>query len=62
MMLGIIAGRPTEIDVINGAIPRVANEVALAAPVNEAVTAPVKAKSASRHRAPDPADSPRGRP
>lgn len=47
MLLDIIAGRPTEIDVINGAIPRVAKEIGLAAPVNETVTALVKAKGAS---------------
>lgn len=45
MLLDIIAGRPTEIDVINGAIPRVAKEIGLAAPVNETVTALVEAKS-----------------
>jgi 2-dehydropantoate 2-reductase len=45
MLLDLMAGRPTEIDVINGAIPRVAEGVGLAAPVNETVTALVKAKS-----------------
>ena len=53
MLLDLIAGRPTEIDVINGAIPGVAKELGRAAPVNETVTALVKAKSgdASRHSA-----------
>jgi 2-dehydropantoate 2-reductase len=50
MLLDIIAERPTEIDVINGAIPRVAKELGLAAPVNETVTALVKAKSGDASR------------
>ena len=41
----MLAGRPCEIDVINGAIPRLAHELGLAAPVNETVTALVKAKN-----------------
>jgi 2-dehydropantoate 2-reductase len=45
MLLDVLAGRPCEIDVINGAIPPAAREVGLAAPVNETVTALVKAKS-----------------
>lgn len=45
MLLDVLAGRPCEIDVINGAIPPAAREVGLAAPVNEVVTALVKAKS-----------------
>jgi 2-dehydropantoate 2-reductase len=49
MLLDVIAGRPTEIDVINGAIPCVAKEIGLAAPVNETVTELVKAKSASKY-------------
>jgi 2-dehydropantoate 2-reductase len=48
MLLDLIAGRPTEIDVINGAIPRAAKELGLAAPVNETVTALVRAKGARR--------------
>jgi len=44
VLLDLLAGRKSEIDVINGAIPRVAQEVKLAAPVNEAVTALVRAK------------------
>jgi 2-dehydropantoate 2-reductase len=45
MLLDILSGRRTEIDVINGAIPHAAKEVGLTAPVNETVTALVKAKS-----------------
>jgi 2-dehydropantoate 2-reductase len=45
MLLDVLAGRPCEIDVINGAIPPAARDVGLAAPVNETVTALVKAKS-----------------
>jgi 2-dehydropantoate 2-reductase len=48
MLLDVLAGRPCEIDVINGAIPPAARAVGLAAPVNETVTALVKAKSAER--------------
>jgi 2-dehydropantoate 2-reductase len=47
MLLDVIARRPTEIDVINGAIPTAAKEVGLTAPVNETVTALVKAKNTS---------------
>jgi 2-dehydropantoate 2-reductase len=45
MLLDVLAGRPCEIDVINGAIPPAAHEAGLAAPVNEVVTALVRAKS-----------------
>jgi 2-dehydropantoate 2-reductase len=45
MLLDVLAGRPCEIDVINGAIPPAAREVGLEAPVNETVTALVKAKN-----------------
>lgn len=45
MLLDVLAGRPCEIDVINGAIPPAARAVGLAAPVNETVTALVKARS-----------------
>jgi 2-dehydropantoate 2-reductase len=48
MLLDLVAGRPTEIDVINGAIGPAAREVGLAAPINETVTALVKAKSSAR--------------
>ncbi len=44
VLLDLMAKRKTEIDVINGSIPRVAKELGLAAPVNEAVTALVRAK------------------
>jgi 2-dehydropantoate 2-reductase len=47
MLLDVMAGRPCEIDVINGAIPPAAREVGLTAPVNEVVTALVRAKSAA---------------
>ena len=45
MLLDVLAGRPCEIDVINGAVPPAAREVGLNAPVNETVTALVRAKS-----------------
>jgi 2-dehydropantoate 2-reductase len=45
MLLDLLAGRPCEIDAINGAIPPAAREVGLSAPVNETVTALVRAKS-----------------
>ena len=47
MLLDLLAGRPCEIDVINGAIPPAAREVGLTAPANETVTALVRAKSAT---------------
>lgn len=46
MLLDLLAGRPCEIDVLNGAIPPAAHEMGLTAPVNETITALVKAKSA----------------
>jgi 2-dehydropantoate 2-reductase len=46
MLLDVLAGRPCEIDVINGAIGPAAREVGLEAPVNEVVTALVRAKDA----------------
>jgi 2-dehydropantoate 2-reductase len=45
MLLDVAAGRPCEIAVINGAIPPAAHAVGLTAPVNEVVTALVRAKS-----------------
>jgi 2-dehydropantoate 2-reductase len=45
MLLDLMAGRPCEIDFINGAIPPAAREVGLTAPVNEVITALVKSKS-----------------
>jgi 2-dehydropantoate 2-reductase len=44
VLLDLLAKRKSEIDVINGSIPRVAKEIGLAAPVNEAVTQLVRAK------------------
>jgi 2-dehydropantoate 2-reductase len=44
VLLDLMAGRKSEIDVINGSIPRVGKEVGVAAPVNEAITALVRAK------------------
>ena len=46
MLLDYLAGRPCEVDVINGAIPPAAREVGLAAPVNDTVAALVRAKTA----------------
>jgi 2-dehydropantoate 2-reductase len=43
MLLDFEAGRRLEIDFINGAIPRVGREVGVPAPVNETVTALVRA-------------------
>jgi 2-dehydropantoate 2-reductase len=44
VLLDLMARRLSEIDVINGSIPRVGKQVGVAAPVNEAVTALVNAK------------------
>jgi 2-dehydropantoate 2-reductase len=43
MLLDRLAGRPSEIDAINGAIPKRAAALGLAAPVNATITALVKA-------------------
>jgi 2-dehydropantoate 2-reductase len=43
-LLDLLAKRTSEIDVINGSIPRVGREVGIGAPVNEAITALVHAK------------------
>jgi 2-dehydropantoate 2-reductase len=43
MLLDVLAGRPSEIDAINGAIPPLALSLGLAAPVNSTVTALVHA-------------------
>ena len=43
MLLDLVAGRPTEVDFINGAVPRAGVQVGVAAPVNEAVSALVRA-------------------
>ncbi|HKI63395.1 MAG TPA: 2-dehydropantoate 2-reductase [Burkholderiales bacterium] len=44
VLLDLMAKRKSEIDVINGAIPRVGREVGVHAPVNETVTALVREK------------------
>jgi len=44
VLLDLIARRKSEIDVINGSIPRVGQQVGVAAPVNDTVTALVRAK------------------
>ena len=44
VLLDLIAKRKSEIDVINGSIPRVGAELGMEAPVNATVTALVKAK------------------
>lgn len=44
VLLDLISKRKSEIDVINGSIPRVGRAVGVAAPVNEAITALVHAK------------------
>ena len=44
VLLDLLAKRKSEIDVINGSIPRVGKELGLAAPVNEAITALVREK------------------
>jgi 2-dehydropantoate 2-reductase len=46
VLLDLMAGRKSEIDVINGSIPRVGKQVGVAAPVNETITALVKAREA----------------
>ena len=43
VLLDLMAKRRSEIDVINGSIPRVGKELGVAAPVNEAITALVRA-------------------
>jgi 2-dehydropantoate 2-reductase len=47
VLLDLMAKRKSEIDVINGSIPRVGKELGMAAPVNEAITALVRAKERS---------------
>ncbi len=44
MLLDHMARRPSEVDVINGAVPRVAAEVGLATPVNTTVSSLVRAR------------------
>lgn len=47
MLLDHLAGRPAEVDNINGAIPREGAKVGIATPVNSVVVALLKAKEAS---------------
>jgi 2-dehydropantoate 2-reductase len=44
VLLDLLSKKKSEIDVINGSIPRVGKDVGITAPVNEAITALVKAK------------------
>jgi 2-dehydropantoate 2-reductase len=44
VLLDLLLGKKSEIDVINGSIPRVGRELGMTAPVNETITALVKAK------------------
>jgi 2-dehydropantoate 2-reductase len=44
MLLDHMAGRPSEIDVINGAVPRVGAEIGVPTPVNDVVVALVRAR------------------
>jgi 2-dehydropantoate 2-reductase len=44
VLLDLLLKKKSEIDVINGSIPRVAKELGMTAPVNEAITALVRAK------------------
>jgi len=48
MLLDIEAGRDSEVDVINGAIPREAKKVGSDAPVNETLTVLVKSLESRR--------------
>jgi 2-dehydropantoate 2-reductase len=48
LLQDLLAGRKTEIDVINGAIPPLARKLNLAAPFNELITALVRAKENAR--------------
>jgi 2-dehydropantoate 2-reductase len=50
MLLDLEAGRRTEVDFINGAIPRAGRDVGVPAPVNEAVSALVRALEPVRSR------------
>jgi 2-dehydropantoate 2-reductase len=56
MLLDLMAGRRSEIDFINGAIPRAGRETGVATPFNEAVTALVKAREATALRYPPEAE------
>jgi 2-dehydropantoate 2-reductase len=56
MLLDLMAGRRSEIDFINGAIPRAGRKTGVATPFNEAVTALVKAREARALRYPPEAE------
>jgi 2-dehydropantoate 2-reductase len=47
MLLDHLAGRRSEIDVINGAVPRLGAEVGVATPINETVVALVRARESA---------------
>ena len=51
MLLDHMAGRRSEIDVINGSVPRVGAEVGVPTPINETVVALVRAREAAFGRA-----------
>jgi 2-dehydropantoate 2-reductase len=55
VLLDLEAGRPCEIDFINGAVPRAGREVGVSTPFNEAITALVKAREATALRTCNPA-------
>ena len=48
MLLDLLAGRRSEVDVINGAIPPLAERLGLAAPVNTTVTHLIRAREAAQ--------------
>jgi 2-dehydropantoate 2-reductase len=51
MLLDVKAGRPCEIDFLNGAVARAGRELGVATPYNDVVTALVKAREATRSAA-----------
>ena len=54
MLLDLEAGRRTEVDFINGAIPRAGRDVGVEAPFNETVSALVRALERVRSTSPSP--------
>ncbi len=52
LLLDLMAGRPTEIDAINGMVPVLAARHGLAAPVNRTLAAVVRAREAAQAEAP----------
>jgi 2-dehydropantoate 2-reductase len=50
LLLDLLAGKPTEVEWINGSVPRVGADVGVPAPVNELVTTLVLAKQATALR------------